>query len=98
MQNAPQFTALRRRWRWLLSELYKVQEQIEVDRSHEQGAGYTLDYKEQLEAELNELDWVFQFFNRTRNGYHLSQAQLLLLLASIVLSLAATFLLLRAAA
>lgn len=81
-----------------MSELYKVQEQINVDRTHVQGAGYTLDYKEQIEAELNELDWVFRYFDKARNGYHLSQAQTILLLVSVVLSLAATFLLLRAAA
>ena len=95
VQNAPQFTGLRRRWRWLLNELYNVQGQIEADRSQSHGSGYTLDYKGQIEEELNELDWVFRYFDRQRNGYHLSNAQAVTLALTAAAMVIAAMLLIR---
>lgn len=84
----PELKGLRRRWRFIMQELYRVEEQIAADRSHNQGIGYTLNYKEELEEELNDLDFVFQFFNRQRNGYHLTPSQWVML--AVVAGFAAT--------
>lgn len=85
-QNPPEFAALKRRWRWLMNELHLVERAIDTERASTQGTTYTLQYKAEIEQELNELDWVFLYFNRARNGYHLTRSQWLTLIFSIVTS------------
>ena len=85
-KELPEFAALKRRWRWLMNELHLVERSIDTERASTQGATYTLQYKAEIEQELNELDWVFLYFDRQRNGYHLTRSQWLTLAFSIVTS------------
>lgn len=94
-RKIPEFAALRRRWRLLMSELSIVERQVEADRDQRASGNYTLSYKEEIEQELNELDFVFAYFNRVRNGYHLSTSQALTLAAFTALSVLAGLLLAR---
>lgn len=75
MRNIPELRGLQRRARFLAHELYVVEQQIMADRSNAQGITYTLNYKEELEEELTDLEWVLRYVNRQRNGYHLSPSQ-----------------------
>lgn len=98
MQSTPEFTALRRRWRWLLNEVYVVQSTIDMERLNHDQVKHSLDYRQQLEQELEELDWVFRFIYNTRNGYHLTRNQLVILVLSVLVSVAITFLIARGGA
>ena len=69
-----------------MNELHLVERAIDAERASTQGMTYSLQYKVEIEEELNELDWVFLYFDRRRNGYHLTRSQWLTLAFSIVTS------------
>ena len=95
MQRTRELRALQRRWRWLLSEAHLVQREIDLERAQNGGTSYTLNYKEQIEEELDDLEYVFRYLDRTRNGYHLSKVQALILALVVVASLLLSILLAR---
>lgn len=79
-----------------MGELPVVERQIEAEREQNTGASgsYNLTYKREVEEELTELDYVFAYFDRLRNGYHLTPAQTVIFMAFTSLAVYAGWLLL----
>lgn len=95
MQSVPELKGLQRRARQLAHELYLVEQQLSADRSTGQGVSYTLSYKNELEEELEDIQWVIRYVNRQRNGYHLSPSQWMLFVSATALAVLLAVLLTR---
>lgn len=95
MQRTRELRGLQRRWRWLLSEAHLVQREIDLTRVQNSGTAYTINYKEQIEEELDDLEYVFRYLDRTRNGYHLNKVQALTLALALIASFLLSILLAR---
>ena len=84
MASIKEFPALRRRLRWLQSELSAVERTLETEAF--QGISPKVYLHQTLNEEHNELDYILRYYQRQTNGA-LGRMQWSLVAASVVISL-----------